>query len=152
VRGGYLWGMKTFSAIVEALGLKRPGAGESHRLEVSFGIEGDKLDIEELRLTSEFLSLYGKGRVKHMRDLDIDITPVRVPLGPLGDVLEYVEAQLIKVEVKGTLGDPKVSVIPIKVVTQPVGAFWGWLSGLFGSDEPEVNPSAEPAAPTPAPP
>jgi hypothetical protein len=148
VRGGNLWNIKIFDAIVRALSLKKPGASESHRLEVQFDIEGDKLDINDLRLDSEFLSLYGSGRVRHLRDVDIDITPITVPLGPLGQLIEYVEAQLIKVEVTGTVTEPKVEVIPIKVVTRPVGAFWGWLTGLFSSDP---APDEEPA-PTPAPP
>jgi len=149
VRGGNLWNVKIFDAVVRALSLKKPGASESHRLEVQFDIEGDQLDINDLRLDSEFLSLYGTGRVRHLRDVDIDITPITVPLGPLGQLIEYVEAQLVKVEVRGTVTEPKVEVIPIKVVTRPVGAFWGWLTGLFSSDE--VSPEEQPA-PTPAPP
>ena len=144
VRGGNLWNIKILDAIVRALSLKKPGTSESHRLEVQFDIEGDKLDINDLRLDSEFLSLYGTGRVRHLRDVDIDITPITVPLGPLGQLIEYVEAQIVKVEVRGTVTEPQVEVIPIKVVTRPVGAFWGWFTGLFSSDE-------EPA-PTPAPP
>ena len=70
-----------------------------------------------------------------------------MPLGPLGQLIEYVEKQLIKVEVRGSVSEPQVSVIPIKAVTQPVGAVWGWLTGLFGSDE--VSPDEAPA-PTPA--
>ena len=148
VRGGNLWNIKILDAIVQALALKKPGASESHRLEVQFDIEGDKLDINDLRLDSEFLSLYGSGKVRHLRDVDIDITPITVPLGPLGQLIEYVEAQIVKVEVRGTVTEPQVEVIPIKVVTRPVGAFWGWFTGLFRSDP---APEEEPA-PTPAPP
>lgn len=149
VRGGNLWSIKILSAIVNALSLKKPGTAESHRLEVKFDIDGERIDINDLRLDSSFLSLYGKGRVRHLTDVDIDITPITVPLGPLGDLLEYVEAQLIKVQVRGTISDPKVSVIPIKVVTEPVGAFWGWLTGLFSSDEPDPAATTD-ASPAPA--
>ena len=149
VRGGNLWNIKILNAIIEALGLKKPGASESHRLEVQFDIEGEQVDINDLRLDSEFLSLYGQGRIKGLDDVKIDITPITVPLGPVGQLIEYVEAQLIKVEVRGAVSDPSVSVIPIKAVTEPVGAFWGWLTGLFGSDADEVSPD-EASAPTPA--
>jgi hypothetical protein len=49
----------------------------------------------------------------------------------------------VKVEVRGTLEDPRVNVIPIKSVTRPVGSVWSWLTGLFSSG-PEPAPQATP--------
>ncbi|MHC5212091.1 MAG: AsmA family protein, partial [Planctomycetota bacterium] len=143
VRGGNLWNVKVLNAILTALGSGRPEPSERHRLELRFEIRGEDYRIETLRLKSAFLSLLGEGRVRRHSELDVEIIPISVPIGPLGDLLEYVERQIVKVEVRGTLEDPQVNVLPIKVVTQPVGSFWSWLTGLFRS-EPEPAPPGTP--------
>jgi hypothetical protein len=143
VRGGNLWNVKVLNAILTSLGRGRPEPSERHRLELRFAIRGDHYRIETLRLESAFLSLLGEGRIKRHHELDIEITPISVPIGPLGDLLEYVERQIVKVEVSGTLEDPRVDVIPVKAVTQPVGSVWSWLTGLFSSG-PEPAPPGTP--------
>jgi hypothetical protein len=143
VRGGNLWNVKVLNAILTSLGRGRPEPSERHRLELRFTVRGDPYRIEALRLASAVLSLLGEGRIRRHNELDIEITPISVPIGPLGDLLEYVERQIVKVEVRGTLEDPRVNVIPIKSVTRPVGSVWSWLTGLFSSG-PEPAPQATP--------
>jgi hypothetical protein len=143
VRGGNLWNVKVLNAILTSLGRGRPAPSERHRLELRFEIRGENYRVDALRLESSFLSLLGEGRVRRHNELDIEITPISVPIGPLGDLLEYVERQIVKVEVRGTLEEPEVVVIPIKVVTQPVVGFWSWLTGLFSS-APEPAPPGTP--------
>jgi hypothetical protein len=142
VRGGNLWKVPVLSAVLTALGLERPGPSEAHRLSMRFRVRGEGYRIDEARLESSYLSLIGNGRVRGNGEIDMDIIPLSVPLGPLGKLLEFVQRQIVKVELGGTVGDPQVKVIPLKVVTGPIGSFFGWVGSLFNSDPEPETPSA----------
>ena len=68
--------------------------------------------------------------------LDLTIIPAKVPLGFVGDVVQFIEGQLIQVRVTGSLGEPSVAVFPIAPVTRPITGVFGWIgdriADLFG--------------------
>jgi len=157
VRGGSLWHVPVLDAILDALRLAPPGGSERQRLTVVFDIDGRKYNVRLFKLESQFLSLVGDGKVNRDDTLEVNIVPIKVPLGYVGDLIEYIQSQVVRIELRGTLTDPKVSVVPVQVVTKNVGRFWDWLGGMFSSKPEPVSPPFEPlppltvpAAPVPA--
>lgn len=142
IRGGNLWKVPVLSAVLTGLGLERPGPSEKHRLSMRFRILGESYRIDEARLVSSYLSLVGNGRVRANGQIKLDIIPLSVPLGPLGKLWEYVQRQIVRITLEGTLSDPVVKVRPLKVVTGPIGSFFGWIGSWFSSDEEPTTPDA----------
>jgi hypothetical protein len=153
VRGGNLWRIPVLDAVLDALRLANPGSEERHRLTVVFDVVGRRYDIHVFKLESPFLSLVGDGKLNRDGTLEIDIVPIKVPLGYVGDLIEYIQSQVVRLELRGTLQDPKVSVVPVRAITKPVGRFWDWLGGLFSSKPEPVAPPFDPlpSLPEPAP-
>jgi hypothetical protein len=147
VRGGNLWRVPMLDAILQALQLVRPDEAERHRLTVLFDIAGRRYDIRMLKLESPFLSLVGDGQLNRDGTLEIDIVPIKVPLGYVGDLIEYIQSQLVRLEVRGTLRAPEVKVVPVKVVGRYAGRFWDWLGGVFSSEPEPTGPPFPPPEP-----
>jgi hypothetical protein len=142
IRGGNLWKVPVLSAVLTGLGLERPGPSESHRLSMHFRVKGEGYHIDEARLESSYLSLIGSGRVRKNGEITMKIIPLTVPLGPLGRLLEYVQRQIVSVEMAGTVSEPRVKVIPLRVVFGPLGGLFNWFGRLFSSDEEPTTPAA----------
>ncbi len=139
VRAANLWRLGLFDALAVAL---RPGQvqpTERQRLTCRYRVARHRMHVEMARLESSFLPLVSnKGKVSFRPDgieLDIEIVPIDVPFGPIGDLLKYIQKQLIRVQVEGPLAAPSVRVIAVKAVTKPVGNFFDWFSGLFGGGD-----------------
>ena len=156
VRGGNLWDFPVLDEVFGALGLVKPGSSERHRLQVEFKLRKRVTYIDSLLIESDVVTLRGSGKINNPDRLDIEIIPIRLPVALLGDLLEYIQGQLLRVELRGTLTKPEVKLTPLKFVTEPVGGFLGWVGRLFtGAEETvEVVPQEEgtapaaPAAPT----
>ncbi len=147
VRGGSLWRVPVLDAILDALRMAPPGGDERQRVAVAFDIDGRRYIVRVFKLESQFLSLVGDGKVNRDGTLEIDIVPIKVPLGYVGDLIEYIQSQVVRIELRGTMTDPKVSVVPVQVVTKNVGRFWDWLGGMFSSEPEPASPPFEPLPP-----
>jgi hypothetical protein len=134
VRGGYLWRVPVLDAVLRSLTLSRPTDDRSDSLAVRFRNRGRTFYIDEASLVSDTLSLQGKGRISRAGVLDISITPIPMG-GAVGDVLRYLQRQLVALDLRGTWNDPRVSVRPLKAVTGPIGDFFDWIGGWFSDDE-----------------
>ncbi|MGQ0551783.1 MAG: hypothetical protein ACT4PU_01020 [Planctomycetota bacterium] len=136
VRAGNLWKVPVLDAVIRALGLGGSEQTERHRLELRFREQAGSWNLDELRLESALLSLVGGGRVRADRQLDIDLIPFASPDGNVGRLMDYVQRQFVKIEVRGTLAEPQVRVLPIKIVSGPILSALDWIGELFSSDEP----------------
>lgn|GEM_PF-5937014 len=134
VRGGYLWRVPVLDAVLRALTLAAPAEKRADTLSVDFRQRGATWYIDEARLESDFLTLRAEGRITRGGALNLQITPVSAG-GMIGDVLRYLQRQLVALDLKGTWNAPQVRVLPLKVVTGPIGTFLSWVRGLFGGDE-----------------
>jgi hypothetical protein len=143
VRGGYLWSMPALDAVIRALAMAKPPEERSDNVAIQFRQRGRVFYVDSLEFHSDALALRGKGKVSLSGDLNMDITPLPVS-GTVGAVLRYLQEQLVKIELRGTYTEPKVRVVPLKVVMGPIEDFWMWLT--------QPAPAAKPAEPAPAPP
>jgi hypothetical protein len=126
IRGGYLWSLPALDAVVRGLAIDRPPEQRSDNVSIQFRQRGGTFYVDNLDLHSQMLALRGQGKVTLSGQLDLDITPLPVS-GTLGAVLRYLQEQLVKVELRGTFANPRVRVIPLKVIMGPIEDFWNWL-------------------------
>ncbi len=86
-------------------------------LDTAFTIAGDTVDIQSCSLTTETLTLNGKGK------LDIPTFTLAMRFFPKGtipllsDVISGVMNQLFAIDIRGSLGDPQMSVVAIPAAT-----------------------------------
>jgi hypothetical protein len=132
VRAGNFWPSPVFEAILKALTLDSSDAHQ--RAEMQFDIRGKQIFVDSLNIESDKLTLAGSGKVYFDGRLDFELVPITVPLGLVGDLLEAVQrGLLVNLVVTGTLRDPRVIVMPVSVVTNPIRILVDYLTG--GSDE-----------------
>ena len=132
VRAGNFWPSPVFEAILKALTLDSSDAHQ--RAEMQFDIRGEQIFVDSLNIESDKLTLAGSGKVYFDGRLDFELVPITVPLGLVGDLLEAVQqGLLVNLVVTGTLRDPRVIVMPVSVVTNPIRILVDYLTG--GSDE-----------------
>ena len=138
VRAADLVDVPIIGAIARAVKTSAREGRARQRLEIRFDLAGDVVDVRELRFDSDFLPLYANSGTVSLADqtLDLTIIPAKVPLGFVGDVVQFIEGQLIQVRVTGSLGEPSVAVFPIAPVTRPITGVFGWIgdriADLFG--------------------
>lgn len=134
IRGGDIWNLPLVDAVMAALGRSRDAASTDHRAEVLFRVHGERWDLDDVRLRSAMLALRGSGAILADGGVSIDLLPISLRAGPLGELLEFIEEQLIRIEVRGTRDAPVVQIVPMRIVTGPLGSFWDTLRGLFSRD------------------
>jgi hypothetical protein len=145
IRGGYLWSMPLLDAVSRGLGMSKPPQERSDAVALRFRQRGNTFDVDSLDFHSDVLALRGQGRVKLTGEVNLDITPLPVS-GTIGAVLQYLQQQLVKIELRGTYTNPEVRVIPLNIVMGPLERFWDWLTGgpddaaLSAEDEPPPGP------------
>lgn len=81
--------------------------------DAAFFVRGDTIIIERLMLESPTLIMQGEGTMGFASgELNIRLRP-RGKLGPISDVLGAINDQLFAIEVRGTLSEPRSSIIAI---------------------------------------
>jgi hypothetical protein len=74
------------------------------------------------------LTLRAEGRITRGGELDLKITPVPVG-GIVGEFLRYLQRQLVALDLQGTWSASQVRVLPLQVVTGPIGDFLSRVRG-----------------------
>ncbi|MBI3273438.1 MAG: hypothetical protein HYZ53_30925 [Planctomycetes bacterium] len=147
--GGYLWlsrgkadPIPVISAFVRAVqnaGDKDTSVTEGR---VDFALEGQRIHYKEVLLSGPALSGCGDGYSRlDGDDLELHLVPrlggetSGIPiLGPITQkILDTVKGQLLEVEITGSLGEPRSSVVPLKLLTSPMRRFLGVRGGDGGA-------------------
>lgn len=91
-----------------------------HRADVSFGLGPAGFDVTSLEITTDSIGVRGSGTISFEGALDLSVNAgplekVQSLLGLAGDVLGAVTDRLVKYRIRGTVGDPQVTVDPLGV-------------------------------------
>lgn len=89
------------------------------RLSLEFSLDGSRARIENLRVTSRWHALRGRGEVKldspdWQLDLEVEGGPLRRledELGVVGEILGEITGRIVHMHVTGALGDPKIALL-----------------------------------------
>ena len=108
---------------MNVINLKLPERTQFDQAYVRCEIVGKKLLVDEISMSSDPATLYGKGVIS--LDGGIDLTfysrPGRIPLVSL--IAGEVGRQIVKAHVGGTFTEPRVTLVPSGIV----GKFLGWV-------------------------
>ncbi len=123
VRDGALFELPLFAGILNALSLELPGKPVFDYALAEARLDGSRIAIDRAELSSAALSFLGKGTLEK-GEFDIRLTHElgrnwfnRVPV--FGPFWRFLKGNLVEVEVRGPLESPRVTVIPLKVLTDP---------------------------------
>lgn len=88
--------------------------------DINFNLTGTGVDISKMQLTTAVLAARGTGQIRYDQTLDLTLNAgpmekVQSMLGDVGNILGAVTDQLVKYRVRGTVGDPEVSVAPLGI-------------------------------------
>ncbi|QQE12658.1 hypothetical protein JD969_04115 [Planctomycetota bacterium] len=116
VRNAHLYNQPFGLALLQAASLTLPTASSFDHADARYVIDGDRVYVDSLAITSPGFEMSGGGLVK-MPDMDLDITmytknPNAIDIGPLGEIIDLVKNEFIAVQVGGTLSDPQASIAP----------------------------------------
>ncbi|MCH7883740.1 MAG: hypothetical protein IIC01_00695 [Planctomycetes bacterium] len=122
IREGRLFRLPIMLAILNVLNLSIPEQGVFQDAQSSFFIVGNDIQLQDLLLQSDVLSLAGSGTLS-LPDGGVDLTLVhvsgrrgaRVPL--LTDLLEQASRELIELHVTGPLYQPTVRARPLRTLS-----------------------------------
>ncbi|MCK4283816.1 MAG: hypothetical protein KAX44_05830, partial [Candidatus Brocadiae bacterium] len=127
---GYLWETPFFVGVVSLLHLAMPGrSSAAARGEAAVALNGDEVKVRELNLTGGGMDLSGYGSVWWDGKLDMTMVVVGAPekgsgipfVSPLvGWVLQTMERQLVRLEVSGTLSEPRFKHQVLSTITWPL--------------------------------
>ncbi len=151
LREGYLSEFPALLSILKLLNLSIPKKEAFHAANLKYSIKDKVINIEELEVFSDSIELGCVGTVGF--DGTIDITVVaglsketfsQIPfIGGLMDfVVGGVRKTLTKVQITGTLSNPKSTMIGLKPLTRPIKSFFDLLS-RNGKDEKEDTKQEE---------
>lgn len=148
---GELGQLPLAASLFNALSLRSPLDRSITEARAKFGIARDSLVLKEMCLLGDARVLAGQGTAGFDGSLNIKLVSPRAER-TLWDVVlivpNLIREQLVQVEVRGTLSQPEVRVLPVPVIPQLVETFTDAL-GIWRKRHPE-KPS--PPAPEPAPP
>jgi hypothetical protein len=139
-RGDVLIHKATLYELPLAMGLLQmthlalPLSTSFHQARCSFYVMDDQITFEQLRLEAPTLVLAGSGTMGYT-DKSLDLTlqstnPTSPPMGPLSEIMGMVRAQLMTIEVTGTLDEPVIKVRQLSGIAQGV-------RDVFSSAEPD---------------
>jgi hypothetical protein len=127
------------ASILNFLSFEPPTTAVWDDVKAAFRLDGGTILIDRLNLSSSALSFLGKGQIKGgelwLRVVHELGRPWLGGLPVIGPVWRFLKGNLIEFEITGTLDEPRVKPIPVKVVTDPVR----WL---FGDRPDEQAPRA----------
>ncbi|MGD2175808.1 MAG: hypothetical protein PVJ27_10430 [Candidatus Brocadiaceae bacterium] len=128
--GGRLWEAPFFTRLVNVLHLSLPSRGPGRqRGDALFSLLNGVWTIDEFEITGGGLSVSGYGTVKRNRELDLTMAVVGAPepgggipviSSVVGWLMRGVERELFRVEVSGTLDDPRFKPKPLMRIMSPI--------------------------------
>jgi hypothetical protein len=143
---GRLWQAPFFARLIQVLHLSLPGPRRSvQRGQASFTRIGNKVDIHEFEVVGGGLNVSGYGTVGRRNQLDLTLvalgepepgTGIPVLSTVAGWVVRGVGGVLFRIEVSGTLEDPRYSPTPIRTIMTPLTSLRSILfSPIFGPQQ-----------------
>ena len=141
---GLVWKAPVMLGLIDVLHLSAPGQhGRFDQGKMRFSFDSRAVDLHSFRLTSPAAELTGQGTVQVPDGkLDIQMVAATLPEGglpvigqALRVVLRPVERQLVRVQVGGTLDDPKYKLHPLRNVTHPISSIFDLLTSPFRKDD-----------------
>ena len=125
VTDGQLWEIPTVLALLSVFDLSMPHREGFTDAVLKFDFYGDRMDVQEVTLLGSSISIYGSGKVKPGRVLDLNFSTgigrLSLPSIPIiSPVIRMLSAQLIAIRMTGTLKSPVVEILPIAPITRPV--------------------------------
>ena len=151
LREGYLSEFPALLSILNLLNLSIPKKEAFHAANIKYSIKDKVVNIEELEVFSDSIELGCVGTVGFDGTMDITVvaglskeTFSQIPfIGGLMDfVVGGVRKTLTKVQITGTLSNPKSTMIGLKPLTRPIKSFFDLLS-RNGKDEKEDTKQEE---------
>jgi len=141
---GQLLKVPFFARLMTVLRLNVPAEQKAdQRGELYFSCAGGETNIQEFELTGGGLSISGYGTIGDDRRLDMTLIAVGAPekgrgiplISPVVDwLLKGIEGQLVRVDVTGTLDEPRYSLQVLNKITWPIRSLRTVLfSPLLGS-------------------
>lgn len=113
ILGGQMANAPITMSLVQLSQLMLPLHSSLNFAEASYFIRGETIIVERLMLESPTLILNGDGTMSYASgDLDLRLRP-RGKLGPLSDVVGALADQLYAIEVRGTLAEPRASLVVV---------------------------------------
>jgi hypothetical protein len=112
--------------LIKVLGLRQPDRTAFEEAHAKFSIQGPRAAVSQLDLFGNAISLRGAGEVNlDGSDLHLDFHAdwaryTQVLPSALKRVPEEVSNQLLKIEMRGKLGDVRVTKVPVPLVVDPV--------------------------------
>ncbi|MFB3139467.1 MAG: hypothetical protein ACE10B_09630, partial [Phycisphaerales bacterium] len=103
--------------LLQLLELMPPVSGSLDFADAAFYITGDRVVFDRLSLECVTLQLLGEGEMD-FNSLELDLQfKTRGTLGLVRDVVGQISDRLLAIVVTGTLGDPKVTIVPLPAVS-----------------------------------
>ncbi len=144
---GHIWNAPVFMGLIEVLHLSRPGElGDFDRGEAQYTIHDDYLYVQHFELRSPSAELTGSGKVR-LQDgaLDARMVAATIPEGgipilspAIKTILGPVQRELVRVNVTGTVAEPRYSHSVIGRLTRPVQTLYDiFMSPLRITDDDE---------------
>jgi hypothetical protein len=114
VREGRLMAIPTISQIASLVDAATGGSGRSHKADVTFDLAPEGIKISELKLVTDVFAARGKGLIGYDASLDLAVNAgpmerLQMALGEVGKFLGQITDQIMTYNVRGRVGDPKIS-------------------------------------------
>jgi hypothetical protein len=123
VREGRLVNLPVISGLARAMNLlaKISGTPKFHdTADATFKLTDTGVEVEKLNVETDILAARGDGTIGYDGTLDLllnagPLEKVQDAAGIVGDIVGAVTDQLVKYDVEGKVGDPKISVRPLGI-------------------------------------
>jgi len=148
-----LYNLPLLLDLLKVLGLRRPDGVAFEEAHVDFSIRGPRVIISQVDLFGNSFSLRGQGEM-NLNGTDIDLNfyavwaqAVQMLPPVIKEIPEAISKQLLKIKMRGRVGDVQCTKEPVPALVEPLQAF---LQGLSGRER--RNRSLPPAEPDGIPP
>jgi hypothetical protein len=151
VPNGQMYNLPLLLDLIKVLGLRPPDRTAFEEAHAAFSIRGPRLKLNRLDLDGNAISLSGQGEMKlDGTDMQLDFYAVwgriKQLLPPIfRDIPPAVGQQLLKIKMRGSVSDPKITKEPVPALVEPMEK----LVKRFAARAAEARKAAE-AAVSPA--
>ncbi len=122
---GTLWEVPMILAVMNVLNLKIPERAEFDRAHVRLNAANGTITIEELSMSSDPATLFGRGTMSYDGELDVTFysQPGKIPIVSL--LAGEVGRNIVQARIMGNFAEPSIWLVP----SGPLGKFLGWFTG-----------------------
>jgi hypothetical protein len=147
---GKMYNLPALLPLLKVIGLRVPDRTAFDELRAGFEINGMRMHVNNLDLFGDAISLRGTGDLNldgSDISLDFNVDWARVPQmlpGDLQKIPHAISDQLLKIKMRGRLGDLHCTKEPVPALLDP---FRKLLHGFRGEDDPGEGTDTQPQAP-----